>query len=108
MFKRSDGCSLLLGAAHPQVIKPLVALARTSVCDAMVRLGATGADGRAYAAPATVFISHAWRYPFAQLLEAVEAFARAQPNPADVYMWLVSVLRLLSPCRRRRPPVMPA
>ena len=82
----------LFRAAHPQVIKPLVALARSSVCDALVGLGAAGDNGRPYAAPATVFISHAWGYLFAKLLAALEAFALKQRDPAGVYMWLVSGL----------------
>ena len=92
----------LLHNDHPlcndprQVIKPLAALARSSVCDALVRLGATDDKGQPYAAAATVFVSHAWRYTFAQLLDAVSAFAEAQPEPAKVYLWLVRH----SPCPR--------
>ena len=89
----------------PQVIKPLVALARSSVCDALVRLGAADDQGQAYAAAATVFVSHAWRYTFAQLMEAVSAFAAAQPEPAKVYVWLVSAVRLCP--RKRRLPLPP-
>ena len=37
---------------------------------------------------ATVFISHAWRYRFCDLLDAVEAFIRSQPSPRETYVWL--------------------
>ena len=74
--------------ANELVFKPLMAGARSSMCDALVRLGAADDAGRPYAAPATVFLSHAWRYPFSQLLEAVGAFVAAQPEPEQVYVWL--------------------
>ena len=66
----------------------LTARACSSVADGLVRLGACDpTSGLPYAAPATVFASHAWKYEFALLLEALAAFAAAQPDPSRVYVW---------------------
>ena len=66
----------------------LTARARSSVADGLVRLSACDpTSGLPYAAPATVFASHAWKYDFALLLEALAAFAAAQPDPSRVYVW---------------------
>ena len=76
----ADACSTLF--------KPLTARARSSLADCLARLEASDpTSGLPYAAAATVFASHAWRYEFALLLGAVEAFAAAQPRPERVYVW---------------------
>ena len=49
-----------------------------------MRLGACDpASGLPYAAPATVFASHAWKYDFALLLEALAAFAAAPTSRTE-------------------------
>ena len=51
--------------------------------------GATDDSGRPRVATATRFVSHAWLYPFLELLDALEAYSDA----ADAYFWVGSSIR---------------
>ena len=49
---------------------------------------ARDARGRPLVARATRFVSHAWRYPFADILAALDALAAADAGAEDAYFWL--------------------
>ena len=56
-------------------MKPLTALSRTALSNNVKHLkAADSASGALWVAPATVFISHAWRYKAADIFDAIEAF----------------------------------
>jgi hypothetical protein len=68
--------------------------------------GVCDARGRPHVGPATRFVSHAWKYPFADLLAALLArgdAAVAQHTTAaeDEYLW-IGVCLALAPCLRAR------
>ena len=46
------------------------------------------ARGRPFVAPATLFVSHAWSYRFADIVSALEAHHEAQPYADRQYFWL--------------------
>jgi hypothetical protein len=79
------------------IIKPATLRAgeHGASCSFAQRLRATGArdaHGRASVAPATRFVSHAWRYVFADLLEALSEHAEreraADADEAPAHYWL--------------------
>jgi hypothetical protein len=68
-----------------------------------VRQDVRDARGRPHVGPATRFVSHAWSYPFADLLAALLARAEAAPHDAtaeDEYLWIGTACVLL-PARTR-------
>jgi tetratricopeptide (TPR) repeat protein len=73
----ADVCSSL--------VKPLCQGPHSSLAAALQRVAACDAKlGQPFVAPATIFVSHAWKFTFAQLLDALEGHVPAQ----DAYLWL--------------------
>ena len=69
---------------------PTTKLARTALSAILRHLGAADDAGKPFVAPATVFVSHAWRYRAVDVFDAMEAFAAQQAVVApgvDVYFW---------------------
>jgi hypothetical protein len=72
-----------------QLVKPATEQPRDSLAALLRRMGATDPQtGQPYAARATLFVSHAWRYSHTDLLDAIDAHAGHLPNPELVYVWL--------------------
>ena len=57
------------------VVKPLTEAAGCTYAELLLQRDARGPDGIPSVAPATVFVSHAWGYRFAELLATLEAHA---------------------------------
>lgn len=91
-FRRAHAALIDAGETTTDIceraVKPMTERASTSLAAVLRRIGATDEDGRPFIGVATVFISHAWRYRFCDLLDAVEAFIRSQPSPHETYVWL--------------------
>ena len=82
----AEACFYLFMSLTPRAL--------SSVADGLVRLNACDpATGLPYAATATVFASHAWKYDFALLLAALAAFVNTQPDPSRVYIWFDCAVR---------------
>ncbi len=63
--------------------------------------GVRDARGRPRVGPATRFVSHAWSYPFADLLAALFAHGRAAPHAEDEYLWIgAAAQHSVLPCVR--------
>jgi hypothetical protein len=83
-----------------RVVKPATADARCSYAELLLTQGARDAAGLPHVGAATVFVSHAWAYSFADLLAALESrFGEANVAPGDAaaapyaalpgtFMWL--------------------
>ena len=73
-----------------ELIKPLTERAGSSLAAALGRIPKTvdPRTGAPYVSRATVFVSHAWKYNFEELLEALEAHVASVEEPASVYFWL--------------------
>ena len=59
---------------------------------ARVRQNECDAHGRPFVARATLFVSHAWSYRFADIVSALEAHYEAQPDADRQYFWLGAAL----------------
>ena len=70
--------------------------ARTSLSTVLKHVGAADDDGKPFVGPATVFVSHAWRYRALDIFEAMEAFAAEQAAAEPAQVWALS-LRLSLP-----------
>ena len=69
------------------VCKPITAQAQASVATCLKRTTAT-CDGQPLVGTPTVFISHARKYLFSDLVATVEADASEQHEPAKVFLWI--------------------
>ena len=67
-----------------RICKPLTATAKDSLAACLERTQ----HGCAYVGHPTAFVSHARKYKFADLVDAVEEFAAAQADPDKVFVWL--------------------
>ena len=77
--------SMLAGATTEDVCeracKPLTETAGDSLAACLVRIGATdAATGAPFAAPPTIFVSHARKYLFTDLVDAVSAHVASLPE----------------------------
>ena len=85
-------CTQLEGASTEEVcdrvIKPLTKAAHASLAACLLRVGAVDKAGCPLVAKATAFISHARKYRFADLVEAVALFVDQQDDPSSVYVWI--------------------
>jgi len=71
------------------VIKPIASRARASLAEVLLHVNAADpVTGRPFVGRATLFVSHAWKYRFTDLLDALEAHICAMPEPDLVYVWL--------------------
>ena len=61
-----------------KAVMPITKQARTSLSTVLKHLGAVDDEQKPFVGPATVFVSHAWRYRALDVFEAMEAFAAAQ------------------------------
>ena len=74
-----------------RVCKPLTESAGDSIAACLVRLGAADtATGTPFAAPPTIFVSHARKYVFQDLVETVAAHVDSMPEDQrdTQYLWL--------------------
>jgi hypothetical protein len=72
-----------------QIVSPVTQRPQASLAASLRRVGAADPQtNQPYAARATLFVSHAWRYQHTELLDAIHAHADGLPNPESVYVWL--------------------
>ena len=71
-----------------RVCKPLTEAPGRSLCTCIQHVRATDAEGRPFVGAPTAFVSHARAYRFSDLLASIEKYARKQPEPDEVYVWL--------------------
>ena len=69
---KHGGAAYTTGEVNFKVVKPAT-LSRTCAYADLELLGDRKRHGKPAVAPATVFISHAWANPFADLVDALEA-----------------------------------
>ena len=79
---------LTAAEAINSVIKPLTLRSKTSVAAALARTGVKDEAGRAFTAPATVYMCYTNACGVSELLEVIEKYAASQPKVEDVYVWL--------------------
>ena len=72
--------------ACERVVKPLTEGANASLAACLARVGASDEAGFPFVSKPTCFVSHARKYPFTDLIAAIEAHAAEQPGP--IYVWV--------------------
>ena len=71
------------------IIKPLTRSAQSALVDALQRpeMGSLG-NKEHFTGRATIFVSHAWKYKFEQLIDALEAYAELLGDLEAARLWL--------------------
>ena len=67
------------------IIKPETAARKCAFVDLLA--GRCGADGRPFVGKATVFVSHAWAYPFRVPCDVMLEEAEEREGKEDAYFW---------------------
>ena len=74
--------------ALDSVVKPLTHVPRTSVANALSRIGAKDEAGKPFTAPATVYVCYADSCKVTDLFDVIEKYAGDQEDLSEVYVWI--------------------
>jgi len=75
--------------ASESVIKRLTAKSHSSLASIVALAEAVDPDtGLPFVGSATIFVSHAWKYTFDELLDALDAHVSTLDDPASTFLWL--------------------
>ena len=85
-FNRRHRCSLTTAQVCEQFILPRTAQSRCAYYQLFL---SHCSNGRPWIAPATVFVSHAWKYPFVAVAQVLLSFSRelVESGKAQPYFW---------------------
>ena len=87
--RRAAGASLTSDDVVREHIKLATRDSRCSYVEHLQQVGEGALGDAADVGPATLFVSHAWRYAFGDLVDAVDAFAAsARLDEARTFLWL--------------------